>query len=115
VDRGAIWLAAYPDIYSHGYDYVGAVKHLAAQAGVTSRLDWPAIRKAIQVRNGILVEVAIGTPAGATPRPAVKQTPPPAKPTPAPTPTPIEEDDDLKDIPAEWLQERSPDPWFDQP
>jgi L,D-transpeptidase ErfK/SrfK len=117
VDRGAIWLAAYPDIYGHGYDYVGAVKHLAAQAGVTSRLDWPAIRKAIQVRNGILAEVALGTPAQSAPRPAVKLTPPPAKPTPAPTPTPLDpmDDDDLKDIPAEWLQERSPDPWFDQP
>ena len=41
-----------------------------------------------------------------------------AAPTPGPRPDPLLEpapDDELDGIPPEWLIERSPDPWFDQP
>ena len=113
-DRGSVWIAAYPDIYGRSYDYVGAVKALASRAGVLHQLDWAAVRRTLAVRDGILAEVGLGAAPAA--KPAYKKLPQ-VKPTPAPTATPFDpsEEDELKDIPAEWLIERSPDPWFDQP
>jgi lipoprotein-anchoring transpeptidase ErfK/SrfK len=113
VEGGRVWLAAYPDIYATRYDYTGAVKTLARQAGALDRLDWAAVRRAIKTQDGILVEVGLG----AVPAKPAYQKRPAAKPTPVPAATPFDplEDEELKDVPAEWMTERSPDPWFDQP
>ncbi|MBC7545448.1 MAG: L,D-transpeptidase family protein [Candidatus Sericytochromatia bacterium] len=79
-----VWLSVYPDIYGRNPDVKASIRTLAAQAGVTNRLDWKAIQKALTKPDGIVVDVA--TP-GAPLRPV------PVKPTPVPSrsavPTPI--------------------------
>lgn len=109
-ENGRVWMAAYPDIYRMRYDYTGAVKTLAKQAGALDQLDWAAVSRTIKTQDGILVEV--GRRQAPAVKPVIKQ---PAPATPAPTPHDPLEDEDIQDIPPEWLVERSPDPWFDQP
>jgi L,D-transpeptidase ErfK/SrfK len=82
----AIWLSVYPDIYELDYDFKGAVKALAQQAGVESRLDWNAVEHAIHVADGIVTNVAISP--HPTPKPTPKPTPRPSVAAPSPTPVP---------------------------
>jgi L,D-transpeptidase ErfK/SrfK len=119
-DRGSIWLAAFPDIYEMGYDYESAVRALAREAGVADRLDWKAVRQTIRVHDGILAEVSL-TKALVPVKPKVKSPTIKLAPTPRPaaTPDPLTDpavtDPETQDIPPEWMVEKSPDPWFDQP
>lgn len=119
-DAKGVWLTAYPDIYETGYDYEAAVRTLAREAGVADRLDWKAVRATIRVHDGILAEVGFlkaALPAQSHRKlPVIKVAPTP-RPTATPDPLtdPAVEDEDTKSIPPEWLIEKSPDPWFDQP
>lgn len=58
VDKGAVWVAAYPDLYSRGYDYRAAVKALAEQAEVSEHLNWKVVEEAITAKDGIIREAS---------------------------------------------------------
>jgi L,D-transpeptidase ErfK/SrfK len=85
VDKKAVWLSVYPDIYKLDYDFKDMVKTLAAEAGVSGRIDWQAVDKVVQVADGIVTDVAVGSQPSPTPKPSVKPT---AKPTAKPSPKP---------------------------
>jgi L,D-transpeptidase ErfK/SrfK len=88
VDVKAIWLSVYPDVYETDYDFKGTVSTLARQAGVSGRIHWPSVEKAIQAADGIVVDVAIGSVASPKPKPAATARPTATpRPTPAATPT----------------------------
>jgi L,D-transpeptidase ErfK/SrfK len=56
-----IWLASYPDIYnlsSRGRDPRAMVRELATQAGVSNRINWQAVDRAIKAEDGRIVNVA---------------------------------------------------------
>jgi hypothetical protein len=87
VDVKAIWLSVYPDVYETDYDFKGTVSTLAKQAGVTARIHWPTVEKAIREADGIVVDVAVGSVASPKPRP-VATAQPSATPRPSPVATP---------------------------
>jgi L,D-transpeptidase ErfK/SrfK len=96
VDVKAIWLSVYPDVYETDYDFKGTVSTLAKQAGVSARIHWPTVEKAIREADGIVVDVAIGSVASPKPKPVATAQPiatprPIAVPTASPTAVPTTE------------------------
>jgi hypothetical protein len=90
IDHHAVWLSIYPDIYKRGYAFADAVKALATMAGVTSRLHWDTINKAIKEHDGIVVDASQPLPQAHSVKPhprAILSSPSPSK-TPA-TPAPV--------------------------
>lgn len=99
VDRKTVWISVFPDYYELGFDFKGAVKALAYEAGVLDRIDWKRVEAAIAEKDGTVMAVAKpiepphGKPAhpvahpSAHPTPKPKATPHPAA-TPHPTPMP---------------------------
>ena len=77
VDGKAVFISDYPDHYDMGYDFKGAVRRLAEQAQVADKVDWKAVDKALQERDGIFADVAITSQVTPTPKPAASagQTP----------------------------------------
>lgn len=67
VDVKAIWISVYPDIYDQHYNYKAALKHLAEQAQVTDRIDWKAVDRALEIKDGILSDVATTSQPSAVP------------------------------------------------
>jgi hypothetical protein len=61
IDDESIWLQAYPDIYKQGYDYRGAVANLAKLAGLSDRINWKAVSRALASRDGIITNIGPGT------------------------------------------------------
>ena len=57
VDRDGIWISVYPDVYKRGFDYRGAAKALLL--GVSDRVDWKLVEKALATRDGILIDVTL--------------------------------------------------------
>ena len=95
------------------------LQSVATFVETADKLDWKAVRQTIQVRDGILAEVGLDralAPSKPQPKKPVLQVAPPPRPatTPSPLLDPID-DEDTRNIPSEWLIEKSPDPWFDQP
>ncbi|HEY9723819.1 MAG TPA: L,D-transpeptidase [Oscillatoriaceae cyanobacterium] len=57
-DAHHVWLSVYPDIYKLDYPFEAAVRYLAERAGVSSRLNWQTVKKAIAQHNGIVVDAS---------------------------------------------------------
>jgi lipoprotein-anchoring transpeptidase ErfK/SrfK len=58
VDKKSVWLSVYPDYYGLGFDFKGAVKALAYEAGVSDRIKWDLVEKAFRDKDGTIMEVA---------------------------------------------------------
>jgi L,D-transpeptidase ErfK/SrfK len=75
VDRKTVWLSVYPDYYNLGFDFKGAIKALAYQAGVLDRVQWKMVDAALREKDGTVMPIAkpIEPPhPPATPKPSVK-------------------------------------------
>jgi len=86
VDRKTVWLSVYPDYYGLGFDFKGAVRALAYEAGVLDRVDWKMVDAALREKDGTVMPIAkpIEPPHPST-RPSVK---PSARPTVLPSGAP---------------------------
>lgn len=83
VDRKTVWLSVYPDYYNLGFDFKGAVKALAYEAGVLDRVDWKMVEAALREKDGTVMPIAKPIE---PPKPSVKPTlKPSARPSTAPS------------------------------
>lgn len=125
VSGNNVWLSCYPDIYKRRYDYAGAVRSLAAQAGVLGRLDWKIVTQAIREADGIVRNISTlrqaPVPSARPTTPLERLMTPPELLDPAPESAPIEPElyrpvppmpDQEAPVPAELLLERPPAPWY---
>lgn len=48
-----VYLEAHPDVYKKGEDPIGVVQQLAAEAGVTDKVDWELVKQVLAKRQGI--------------------------------------------------------------
>ena len=58
VAEDGVYLEAHPDVYKKGGDTAATVKKLAAEAGVTDRVDWDAVKQVLAKREGIARRVS---------------------------------------------------------
>jgi lipoprotein-anchoring transpeptidase ErfK/SrfK len=83
VDRKTVWLSVYPDYYNLGFDFKGAVKALAYEAGVLDRVDWKMVDAALKEKDGTVMPIAKPIE---PPKPSAKPTTKPsAKPSTVPS------------------------------
>jgi L,D-transpeptidase ErfK/SrfK len=75
VAERAVWISVYPDLYELGYDYRAAVRQLAERAQVADRISWPAVEKALKVKDGLFSDVALASQVSPTPAPRPTATP----------------------------------------
>lgn len=89
VDHKTVWISVFPDYYGLGFDFHGAVKALAQEAGVLDRVSWPLVEAAFREKDGTIMPISKPLP-GAKPTPKPHPTPKPTpKATPKPSPTPF--------------------------
>ena len=117
-DQGSVFMSAYPDIYKSGYDYRGAVRALASQAGVLGSVDWGRANAAIGRKDGILRDVGPGH--GVVPvqyeAGGERYDPGPPIPDPLDPETGLTESQ-MQDLPSTVYQDGGPppDPWYTAP
>lgn len=104
VDRKSVWISVFPDYYGLGFDFRGALKALAYQAGVLDRVQWKLVEQALRDKDGTVTMIAkpIEPP---KPRPSAT-----AKPSPKPSVTPVPSSSPTDDASPEASPSVSPEP-----